>query len=139
MKKFYLEALVVSVFIGIFIRAMVLLLTEQSLLTNIENYFFSVLIAMISCTLSFGVHVKILTNSRYSFFTKYFVSSLLILVIYIIGNLTFGGLEVIFQIEFYSYAFAVVFVSFPLIYYFNKRIIKFNEYLFLKKSQYLKE
>lgn len=135
MKKFYVEALVVSVCIGISIRALALLLTGQSLLTSIDDYFFSAVIAMISCTLSFGVHVKVLTNNRYSFITKYIISTMLIVVIYVIGNLYFGGRGVFFRWEFYGYAFAVVLVSLPLIYYFNNRIMRFNEFLHLKKSK----
>ncbi|WP_121641032.1 hypothetical protein [Virgibacillus sp. Bac330] len=136
MKKFYIEALVVSVFIGIFIRAFALLFTGQSLVTYIEGYFFSVLIAIISCTLSFAVHVKVLTSNRYSFVTKYLISSMLIIVIYVIGNLYFGGLAVVYEWEFYAYAVAIVLVSLPLIYYFNKRMLRFNDFLQLKKSQH---
>ncbi|SMG22865.1 hypothetical protein [Paenibacillus aquistagni] len=139
MKKFYAEALVVSVFIGIFIRVLALLLTGQSLLTSIEDYFFSAVIAMISCTLTFGVHVKVLTNNQYSFITKHMISSMVIIAIYVIGNLYAGGTDVIFQWEFYGYAIAVVLVSLPLIHYFNKRIMRFNEFLHLKKSRHASE
>lgn len=135
MKKIYIEAIVVSVFIGIFIRGIVLLVTGQSLLTSIEDYFFSAIIAIISCTLSFGVHVKVLTNNKYSFITKYIISSMLIVVIYVIGNLYFGKKDIIFQLEFYSYGIAVVLVSLPLIYHFNKRIMRFNKFLYSKKSE----
>lgn len=135
MKKFYLEALIVSAFIGIFIRAFVLVLMGQHLLTSMDSYFFSALIAMISCSISFIVHVKVLTNNRYSFMTKYAISSILIFVIYLIGNLYFGGLNIVFQLAFYGYAIVIVLVSLPLIYHLNKRIITYNDFLNRKKSQ----
>ncbi|KGX86082.1 hypothetical protein [Pontibacillus litoralis] len=139
MKKFYLEALIVSALVGVCIRAVVLLMMGQSLFTSVENYFYSAVIAIVSCTISFLVHVNVLTNSRYSFVTKYVISSILIVSIYVIGNLYVGGMYVFYQIQFYSYGAAIVLISLPLIYYFNKRMIRFNDFLQLKKSQHVKE
>ncbi|NGP46533.1 hypothetical protein G4V62_16845 [Bacillaceae bacterium SIJ1] len=136
MRKYFFEALIVSALIGIFIRALVLMIVGKPLLTNIESYFYSAIIAMVSCTISFAVHVKVLTNHRYSSTVKYTISSLLILFIYIISNLFFGGVTIIFHWAFYVFALIIVLISLPLIYHLNRKTALYNEFLSLKKAQH---
>lgn len=135
MRKFFSEALVLSFIIGVMIRAIALLVMGESLFTNVENYFYSAGIAMVSCSLTFIVHVKVLTNSEYSFIEKYIVSSLLITVIYVMSNVYVGGWSLLLQLEFYGYALAIIILSLPLVFQLNRRMMRFQNYLHLKKSR----
>ncbi|MFC0523642.1 hypothetical protein ACFFGV_08590 [Pontibacillus salicampi] len=135
MKKYFVEALMLSIVIGICIRILALLITNQPLLVNVEGYLVSIGIAVMSCALSIILHVKVLTNQRYSFLTKALVSSLLILLIYVTGNLYFGGIEVMYGFAFYAYGAVILLISLPLLYRLNSKIRQYNKFLHAKQKQ----
>lgn len=135
LRKYFLEALILSVCVGVMIRASLLLVTGQPLFSQMFSYAMSVLIAVVSCSITFFIHFKILVNSRYTLRVKYTVSSVLILFVYLIGNVMFGGLSIVSEGAFYFYAALILLLSFPLIHYVNKRIHKYNQYLHWKQSK----
>jgi hypothetical protein len=139
MKKYFIEAIIISAVLGMVIRAIVLFLMGENLFSSVESYFFSMVIAMVSCVISVWVHVKVLTSSKIPFITKYMITSLLILFIYLMGNLFFGGWAIIFEAAFYGYALLILLLSWPLIYQLNKRISAYQHFLSVKKLQNGKE
>ncbi|MFD2672655.1 hypothetical protein [Marinicrinis sediminis] len=135
MRKYIIEAIVLSALIGIVLRASVLLFRGEHLWTNGESYLFSALIAMLSCSLSIFIHVKVLASNTYSTKMKMFLSSLLILIIYGMGNVAFGGFDILFRRVFYLYGLVIVVVTLPLLYYLNQKIQLYNQFLAVKKSR----
>lgn len=135
LRKYYFEALILSICVGVIIRASLLLVTGQPLFSNVFSYAISTLIAAVSCSITFFIHFKVLVNSRYTLSVKYMVSAVLILFVYLIGNLMFGGLSVVSEKAFYVYAAIILLLSFPLIYHVNKKVHKYDKYLQLKQSR----
>ncbi|MGR9050591.1 hypothetical protein ACQ4XT_18310 [Halobacillus faecis] len=135
LRKYFFEALILSVCIGVMIRASLLLVTGQPLFSNGFSYLISILIAVVSCSITFFIHFKVLVNSRYTLRVKYMVSSVLILFVYLLGNLMFGGLSIVSEVAFYVYAVIILLLSFPLIFHVNKKIQNYDQYLQLKQSK----
>ncbi|WP_100401784.1 hypothetical protein [Bacillus sp. FJAT-42315] len=135
MKKYYMKALIMSAFAGLLIRGIALIILGQPILTNPENYIASVLIAMASFSISFFIHVKVLTNTDYPFSIKLGLTYFFILLIYFSVNVFFGGLSILSELTVYLFALMIMIISLPLIYHFNKKIMMYNHYLHLKKSK----
>lgn len=136
MKKFFIEALSISVVAGFFIRFFSLIILGKEILSQPEGYLISILISVASCSLVFFVHVKIFTNQRYHFIIKLIITYVLILGIYCSVNLVFGGIGVFQEPILYTVGLMIIIVTLPFVIYLNKQICTYHYYLNLKKKKY---
>ncbi|WP_281658704.1 hypothetical protein [Halobacillus sp. Cin3] len=135
MKKYYTEAILLSVLIGVLIRGVVLLWSGRPLLSGPVDYIFSVLIAVLSCSAAFIIHMHILAGRKSSFLKKAGWSCLLIAPLYGSGNLLFSGYSILIEAAFYGYGAGILALSLLLIYQLNKRIQTYEYYLMKKKNR----
>ncbi|KUP09201.1 hypothetical protein Q75_00795 [Bacillus coahuilensis p1.1.43] len=133
MKKYFIEALVLSVILGVFIRVSALLILGEPLFSSMESYVVSILIAVISCVGSFLLHVNVLSSREYSFWGKYGGTALFIFFVYLVGNLYFEGWEIVKEIGFYLYGMVILLISLPFIYQLDKRVQVYHVFLERKK------